>query len=197
MGVLDGERYLRTAVESVLTRNFPDFEFLIVDDASADTTRQILDSFSDDRIQIVTNPHTLGLTRSLNVGLAAARGAYVARMDADDVTLPGRFEQQVTFLDANPERAMVASFVEHIDADGASLGVVRSPVEQGEIVRSLRQGNCFAHGPSCSGATGPKHSAATTRRWSIHRTTICGCRCSRSIGSPVFPKSSTAGASTR
>ena len=67
-------------------------------------------------------------------------------MDADDVTLPGRFEQQVTFLDANPDRAMVASFVEHIDADGASLGVVRSPVEQGEIVRSLRQGNCFAHG---------------------------------------------------
>ena len=59
MGILDGERYLRTAVESVLTRNFPDFEFLIVDDASADTTRQILDSFSDDRIQIVTNPHTL------------------------------------------------------------------------------------------------------------------------------------------
>ena len=146
MGVLDGERYLRAAVESVLTQSFPDFEFVIVDDASADTTRQILDSFADDRIQIVTNQHNLGLTRSLNVGLAAARGAYVARMDADDVTLPGRFEQQVAFLDANPERAMVASFVEHIDADGASLGVVRSPVEQGEIVRSLRQGNCFAHG---------------------------------------------------
>ena len=90
MCVYNGDVFLVEAIESILAQTFSAFEFVIVDDASSDQTARILKRYAelDSRIRIITNEKNLGLTRSLNIGLAACRGKYIARMDADDVALP-------------------------------------------------------------------------------------------------------------
>ena len=97
MSAYNGERYLREAVESILNQTFNDFEFIIIDDGSTNSTGQILSSYAaqDPRIVLIRNRENIGLTKSLNKGLALARGEYIARMDADDVSLPNRFSEQV------------------------------------------------------------------------------------------------------
>ena len=92
MSVYNGERYLREAVESILNQTFTDFEFIIIDDGSTDSSRAILASFDDPRIVLLQNETNIGLTRSLNEGLSLARGKYIARQDADDASLLERLE---------------------------------------------------------------------------------------------------------
>lgn len=109
MSVLNGEDYLRPAIDSVLEQTFTDFEFLIIDNASTDGTANIIASYEDDRIRCVRNDDVLTLTESLNKGLKLARGDYIARLDADDIAMPERFAKQAAFLDSHPEVALVAS----------------------------------------------------------------------------------------
>jgi len=146
MAVRDGERHLRPALESILRQTFDDFEFLIVDDASADATREVIASYGDPRVRLVANSEHLGLTESLNRGIALARGRYLARMDADDLSDPERLERQVAFLDAHPECALVATWARKIDASGAQVGVAHTPLTSDAIRRLLRRGNCITHG---------------------------------------------------
>ena len=89
MSVWNGERYLRQAIESILNQTFRDFEFLIVNDGSTDGSRDIILS-NDNRIRLLDNEANLGLTTSLNRGLELATGEYIARQDADDISLPER-----------------------------------------------------------------------------------------------------------
>ena len=103
MSVYNGERYLREAIDSILNQTFTDFEFIVIDDCSIDATWAILSSYADPRIRLVQNKENIGLTRSLNRGLALAQGEYIARMDADDISLPDRFERQVVFLSTCPD----------------------------------------------------------------------------------------------
>ena len=98
MSVYNGQPHLRAAIESILEQTYTDYEFLIIDDASTDQSGEIVESFDDSRIRLLENEENLGLTRSLNRGLGAAQGAFVARMDADDISLPGRFMAQVEAL---------------------------------------------------------------------------------------------------
>ncbi|OGO06384.1 MAG: hypothetical protein A2Y73_07940 [Chloroflexi bacterium RBG_13_56_8] len=125
MSVYNGASYLPAAVESILGQTFSDFEFIIVDDGSTDQTSKILQSFRDERIVLLKNNRNLGLTKSLNRGLERARGEYIARLDADDISLPERLARQVQYLDAHPELGLVASAVVYIDPDGNELGVQR------------------------------------------------------------------------
>jgi glycosyltransferase involved in cell wall biosynthesis len=96
--------FVEEAVDSILAQTFDDFEFIIIDDGSTDDTGKILKSFekSDPRIQVITQENQ-GVALALNVGLERAQGRYIARMDADDIALPNRFEEQVRFMDANPQ----------------------------------------------------------------------------------------------
>lgn len=140
MSVYNGQNFLRQAVDSILGQTFADFEFIIIDDGSTDATPDILAGYTDSRIRRVRNPGNIGLTRSLNIGLEMARGRYVARMDADDESLPTRIEEQVAFLDANPGVAVCGT---------AALVNGRPVSRPGEdaVIRSLLPFSpCLTHG---------------------------------------------------
>lgn len=108
------EEYLRSAIESILNQTYQNFEFIIIDDHSTDDSLQIIESYSDKRIKIIKNEQNLGITKSLNRGLAVAKGEFVARMDADDISLKTRFEKQVKFLKNHPECIVCGTGVELI-----------------------------------------------------------------------------------
>ena len=125
MPVYNGERYLREAVESILRQTFSDFEFLIIDDGSRDGTSAILRSYRDDRIRVFENEHNLGLIAALNKGLQMARGEYVARMDADDISLPRRLERQLDYMERHRNICVASSYFRHIDEQHRVLETCR------------------------------------------------------------------------
>ena len=145
MSVFNGERFLKKAVGSVLSQTFSDFEFLILDDCSTDNTWNILTNFHDSRIRLIKNSVNMGLTRALNKGLGLARGEYVARMDADDISLPERLQRQKTFLDKNRNIAMVGCWVEVIDENGQKTKRVNFPIVPYLLRWRLLLINTFAH----------------------------------------------------
>jgi glycosyltransferase involved in cell wall biosynthesis len=117
MSVADGERFLRAAVESVLRQSVGDLELVVVDDASSDGTGEILARVDDPRVRVLRNEARLGLAGSLNRALDEARGASIARMDADDVALPGWLERVLPLL--APDRiALAGSGVLDVDERG-------------------------------------------------------------------------------
>ncbi len=118
MAVYNGARHVAEALRSILGQTFEDFEFLVVNDGSTDETREIVQAHPDPRIRLIDNPCNLGLTRSLNRGLAAARGELIARQDADDISEPRRLARQVAFLDAHPDVALLGTWYRKIAADG-------------------------------------------------------------------------------
>ncbi len=145
MSVFNGDRYLKEAIDSVLAQNFADFELIVVDDGSTDGTAAILESYSDSRIRTSRNAVNLGQPASLNRGLAAARGALIARLDADDVALPDRLETQVRFLASHPSAASVGAAWIEIDENGC-LGAARHPPTTSVDIRwRLLFANAFLH----------------------------------------------------
>lgn len=121
MGVYNEERYLRASIESILEQKFEDFEFIIVDDASDDDSVDIIQSYDDSRITLIRNEMNKGLTVSLNRALETATGMYVARQDADDLSLPERFERQVSFLDRHDEVSLVGTGAQFINDNGTVI----------------------------------------------------------------------------
>lgn len=121
MSVFNGERFLAPAIESILAQTFGDFEFLILDDGSHDGTRAILERFAsrDGRIRPIIRENR-GLVASLNQLLSEARAPLVARMDADDISLPDRFARQIAFLAGHPDYGVVGTWSEDIDEFGRS-----------------------------------------------------------------------------
>jgi glycosyltransferase involved in cell wall biosynthesis len=121
--VYNGARYLSEAIDSILAEEFTDFEYVIVDDGSNDGTAEILDRAAtrDPRIKVLRNEPNRGIAQSANRGLAVARGDYIARLDSDDISMPGRFARQVALLDSRPEVALVSMNYESISADGVVL----------------------------------------------------------------------------
>ena len=106
--------FLTEAVESVLNQTFRDFEFIIVDDGASEECRNYLESLTDERVRIIRNSENLGATKSLNIGFRAAQGKYIARMDADDVCKPERFQRQFDFMELHPNAIVCGTLVEFI-----------------------------------------------------------------------------------
>lgn len=150
MSVHNGEAYLETAVNSILRQTYGDFLFLIIDDASTDATAGMLADFAarDARIRIITNTEKLGLTASLNKGLRLVETPYVARMDADDLSLPERLAQQLEHMDANPELAgcgCLWGFFDEDDPEGR-LTPQEVPTSATEVRRfTTRRAPCISH----------------------------------------------------
>lgn len=120
MGTYNGSRWIKRAVESILHQTYANFEFIICNDASTDDTLDIIKelAINDKRIVIINNSNNLGLNITLNRCIAASHGKYIARMDDDDISLPNRLENQVDFLEANPEYALVGCSKRFFDEDG-------------------------------------------------------------------------------
>lgn len=149
MAVYNGETYLSEAIDSILQQTFTDFEFIIINDGSTDSTNRLLSDFvkKDDRIQIISNPTNIGLARSLNSGISAARGDYIARMDADDVALPQRLAAQVRFMDENPSVGLLSGNCHIIDSRGKVLGppLLPRPFFHCDVFWYLCMGNPIVH----------------------------------------------------
>jgi glycosyltransferase involved in cell wall biosynthesis len=122
MSVYNGEPYLAEAIDSVLAQSFADFEFLILDDGSTDGSCETIQRYADrdPRVRPIIRENR-GLIASLNQLLAEARAPLIARMDADDICRPQRFERQIAFLAQHPDHGVVGSWSEDIDARSRSI----------------------------------------------------------------------------
>jgi glycosyltransferase involved in cell wall biosynthesis len=112
MPVYNGEKYLRETIDSILIQSFTDFEFLIINDGSTDTSENIILSFEDARIRYEKNESNLKLIATLNKGIELAKGKYIVRMDADDISCPDRIKKHVAFMESNPEIGICGSWFE-------------------------------------------------------------------------------------
>ena len=101
MPAYNAEKYINETIDSILNQSYKDFEFIIINDGSTDRTKEIILSYSDERIVYLENEKNSGIVVTLNKGLEKASGEYIARMDSDDISLVNRLEKQVEFMDKN------------------------------------------------------------------------------------------------
>ena len=120
MPVYNGERFLAESIRSILNQTFAQFEFIIVDDGSNDKAPQILEESAarDPRLVLLQNPGNLSVARSLNRGLSTARGAYIARQDADDLSTSERLKVQVAYMVDHPDIGVLGTWAQAIDVLG-------------------------------------------------------------------------------
>ena len=145
--VYNAEKYLKEAIDSILNQTFTDFELLLINDGSTDGSEQIIQSYKDGRIVSISNNVNNGLIYSLNRAIDIANGEYIARMDADDISLPERLERQISYLEEN-EVAILATTVKLIDENGNALPDWIDDIQNirpQEIKNFLSKDNCLAH----------------------------------------------------
>ncbi len=136
MAVYNGEATIHPAVESILTQTFQDFELILIDDGSTDTTPAILRHILDPRARILRNEKNRGLSAALNCGLDSARGEFIARMDADDLSLPNRTALQTAYLDQNPAVAIVGAWIETF-SNNTPGALIKYPADPGPATALL------------------------------------------------------------
>jgi len=144
----NAQAFVAKAIESILGQTFTDFEFLIFDDGSTDKTLDIIKGFAkkDDRIRIISRPNK-GLVATLNEGLGLARGEFIARQDADDISLPERFESEIQYLEAHPNVGLVGSNYISINESGTKDVFVTNVFTHPEDLKMcLVLCNQFGHG---------------------------------------------------
>ena len=147
MSVFNGERFLREAVESILSQTYLDFEFIIVDDGSTDTSSLILAEYKqrDTRVRLCHQENS-GAADAWNRGCGLARGKYIARMDADDIALLDRLTRQVFYMEQHDDVGVLGGLVEYTNPDGRSLGMRWPlPTDDAEIRTRLVHGCAFCH----------------------------------------------------
>ena len=145
--VYNGERFVGEAIDSILAQTAPDFELIVINDGSKDRTRDIIDAFANRDSRVVPQHQTVnkGFVEALNAGCRAARGRFIARMDADDVSVPDRFARQVEYLRAHPDVGVLGGGFQLIDQDGATGRSQQFPTEPGLVAWSMFFFNSIAH----------------------------------------------------
>ncbi len=139
--VYNSANWLQAAIDSVLSQTYADFEFLIIDDGSTDESPKILAGLKDPRIGIHTMEKNMGLIHCLNFGLKIARGRYIARMDADDICHPERFEKQIAFMEQHRDVGICGTQISIIGSDY----IHRRPCSDNELRWWIFRGSPFAH----------------------------------------------------
>lgn len=142
--VYNSEKYVKSSIESILNQTYTNFEIIVVDDGSSDNTEAIIKKIQDKRVNYYKNEKNLTLAPTLNKGLLLCRGKYIARMDADDVSLPERFQKQVDFLEKNPDYLLVGSAY-YVERDGVLKGVRRHVLSYKKLKSKLLFGNNISH----------------------------------------------------
>ena len=140
--VYNAELYVRESIQSVLNQSFSDFELIVLNDGSTDGSEKVILEFQDERIKYVKNETNLKLIDTLNLGLQLAEGKYIARIDADDIALPTRFEAQVDFLELNHEYGILGAFAETF---GSKNDVLRFVEDDEDIRFAFVSHNPFIH----------------------------------------------------
>ncbi|MBT6052063.1 MAG: glycosyltransferase [Candidatus Scalindua sp.] len=144
MSVFNAENYLSETIESILAQTFRNFEFIIVNDGSTDTSLNIITSYNDQRIVII-NQSNLGLSKALNNGIRIANTDYICRIDADDIALPQRLDKQYEFMQNNPNCVCVGSNAIYITEKGEELYTSRKLTDWTEIRMRLPLESPFFH----------------------------------------------------
>lgn len=145
LSVYNGENYISESLESILNQTFRDFELIIINDGSTDGTSAIIKSYPDPRIINLENEKNIGIARSSNKGLRIARGKYIAIMDADDISLPERFQKQFKILENNPDIGVCGTWISVIDKNGTWMKNICYPTSSKVISCSLLFYDCFAN----------------------------------------------------
>lgn len=144
----EDERLLRESIESILNQTYRDFEYIIIlDYPDNDVHKSVIEEYAlkDDRIHFYINEKNMGLTDSLNRGLSLCHGEYIARMDADDISLPDRLERQMEYLEKN-HYDLIGGITEMINENGSLLYSIKSvPADPKKINKALRYSQCIAH----------------------------------------------------
>ena len=147
MPVYNGARWLESAVRSVIEQSVTDLELVIVDDGSFDRTPEIIAKFAatDKRVRPLRKGNS-GIADSLNQGIAAARGEWICRLDADDLSLPDRIERQLALAAVNPTAVLVGGDLVTIDSEGNAVRTYSYPTTHDRLVKQLvNGGRFFAH----------------------------------------------------
>jgi glycosyltransferase involved in cell wall biosynthesis len=142
MPAYNAELYIKEAVDSILNQTLSDFEFIIYNDGSIDHTDEIIQSYNDKRILYINNKINSGYLDLLNEGLSIAKGKYIARMDADDISLPNRLQVQFNYLEEHPDVGICGSWFEYM---GVQSGIEKRPVTFEEIQYHLFYGCPLTH----------------------------------------------------
>lgn len=145
MAVHNGEPYVADAVRSILTQTYRRFRFLIVDDASTDSTVEVIRSFRDPRVDLVCLPRNVGPAAALNRGLERIRSPWIARQDADDISDPRRLELQIARLESCPELGVLGTACHVIDGKGARVRSYAPPLTDTAIRWHMLFHNAFVH----------------------------------------------------
>jgi len=136
MSVYNGERYLREAIDSILTQTFSDFEYIIIDDGSTDSSVDIIRSYSDSRIRLIQQKNA-GLAAALNKGIELAKAKYIARMDADDISHPNRLMLQYSYMLNHNDIDILGGHAYLIDEEGVTIGEKLKPTTPKALRRSM------------------------------------------------------------
>lgn len=142
----NAEKYIKRAIDSILNQTFQDFELIICNDGSTDGTGKIIASYKDPRIVVITQEKNQGLVEALNAMLAAARGRYIARQDADDASMPLRLQREVEMMHKHHHLVLVGTHATIANTKGKQTGGLHMPVSDAAIRMSLFSYNPFVHG---------------------------------------------------
>ncbi len=150
MSCYNASRYLREAMESVLTQTYRDYEFIVVNDGSTDDTAKISQEYAakDERIVLVDKENT-GLADSLNTGMRIARGEWIARQDADDIAMPDRLAKQVAYVASHPSTVLLGTGFVEINGAGKIQRTYRYPARTKKYLRQIMRTGRFAPHSSC------------------------------------------------
>ena len=147
MSVFNSERYLSDAIQSILNQTYTNYDFIIADDGSTDRSLSIILDYAnkDSRIIVIENDQNVGLSTSLNKCLCIASGKYIARMDADDISLPDRIKKQVNFLELNSDIGLLGTCGFYIDENKKIIGEINVPLSNAAIGWRATFTNPFVH----------------------------------------------------
>ena len=143
LSVYNAQKYLAEAIESILNQTYSNFEFIIINDGSTDKSLEIIKNYNDKRIVLISRENR-GLIESLNEGISQAKGKYIARMDADDISLPKRFEEQVAFMERNLDIGICGTAVIGF-GEAIEESIWKLSSSNNTIKTELLFSSCFAH----------------------------------------------------